>query len=45
MGLFDSIVRIAAAPVEIVDKTVAKPLADLSEETLRALGIHDDRRR
>lgn len=37
MGLFDSVARIVAAPVKVVDDLVARPLAEAAEAVAEEL--------
>lgn len=34
MGLFSNLATIAAAPFQVVDATIVKPLADLAEDVV-----------
>ena len=42
MALLKNIARILEAPVALVDKTVAEPLAEIADAFTEAIGAKDD---
>lgn len=43
MGLFDNLVTIVSAPVQIVDKVFVEPIAELAKDATEGIGIKPEK--